>query len=176
MKNLRPSWQIARRCPRVVEPRLSTGRQGAQGGDVGNPTRVHRRLSSDNRPPTRSNEDVRTGTGSSQALQGYGTRGDTIYEDPASDWLAEPDGQVVQVSRYCTKDIWRYDSRLGDEHDDDGRLLNDTRAERASGSTLPAIADRLNAHSTTTPTGRTWSPGWVRKVTLQDAAHEEMVA
>jgi len=38
---------------------------------------------------------VRTGTGSSQALHGHGTRGDTIYEDPASDWLGELDGQVV---------------------------------------------------------------------------------
>src|ERR1017187_8198157 len=42
---------------------------------------------------------VRTGTGSSQALHGHGTRGDTIYEDPASDWLGELDGQVVPVSR-----------------------------------------------------------------------------
>jgi len=37
--------------------------------------------------------------GSSQALHGHGTRGDTIYEDPASDWLGELDGQVVPVSR-----------------------------------------------------------------------------
>ena len=37
--------------------------------------------------------------GSPQALHGHGTRGDSIYEDPTSDWLGELDGQVVQVSR-----------------------------------------------------------------------------
>ena len=34
---------------------------------------------------------------------------------------------MVKISRFCTENIWRYDSRLGDEHYDDGRLLNDTR-------------------------------------------------
>ncbi len=41
------------------------------------------------------------------------------------------------------------------------------RAERQEGSTLQAIADRLNGERVSTPTGRTWSPALVRKVTLQ---------
>jgi len=48
--------------------------------------------------------------------------------------------------------------------------------EQAGGNTLQALADRLNAEGTTTPTGRSWSPALVRKVTLPDAGHEEMVA
>jgi hypothetical protein len=54
--------------------------------------------------------------------------------------------------------------------------FGDRVIERAAGNTLQAIADRLNAQGTTTRTGRSWSPAFVRKVTLQDAGHEEMVA
>jgi len=83
-------------------------------------------------------------------LHRYGTRRDTIYEDPATDWLAEPDGQVVQVSRYCTKNIWSYDSRLGDEHDDDGRLLNDTRLVGIVTALRPnGTADESNGYGAT---------------------------
>jgi DNA invertase Pin-like site-specific DNA recombinase len=53
------------------------------------------------------------------------------------------------------------------------RLLNPAvadaiRTERAAGATLQAIADRLNAAGTLTPTGRSWSAALVRKVTMQD--------
>jgi DNA invertase Pin-like site-specific DNA recombinase len=46
-------------------------------------------------------------------------------------------------------------------------IANRIRAERTSGSTLQAVADRLNAEGTTTPSGRAWNPTLVRKVTLQ---------
>ncbi len=55
------------------------------------------------------------------------------------------------------------------------RLLDPTlavriRAERAAGSTLAAVADRLNVEGIRTPTGREWTPATVRKITLQEAA------
>lgn len=43
------------------------------------------------------------------------------------------------------------------------------RGERNAGATLQAVASRLNAETITTPTGRSWSPALVRKVTLQVA-------
>lgn len=46
-------------------------------------------------------------------------------------------------------------------------LAADIRAQRAAGSTLQAIADRLNTAGTLTPTGRLWTPTLVRNVTLQ---------
>ena len=52
----------------------------------------------------------------------------------------------------------------------DPDLADRIRSERADGSTLQAIADRLNAERKCTPTGRPWSPALVRKVTLQEAA------
>jgi DNA invertase Pin-like site-specific DNA recombinase len=66
--------------------------------------------------------------------------------------------------------------RLGRPRSLDPAVADRIRAERAAGNTLQAIADRLNAEGTATPTGRSWSPALVRKVTLQDAGHEEMVA
>lgn len=41
------------------------------------------------------------------------------------------------------------------------------RCERAAGRTLQAIADMLNNAGRTTPTGRSWSPALVRKITMQ---------
>jgi Recombinase len=43
------------------------------------------------------------------------------------------------------------------------------RSERAAGATLQAIADGLNADGIETPTGKSWSPALVRRVTLQEA-------
>jgi DNA invertase Pin-like site-specific DNA recombinase len=57
--------------------------------------------------------------------------------------------------------------RLGRPRQLDPAIADLIRAERASGATFQAIADRLNAEGTTTPTGRPWSPTLVRKVTLQ---------
>lgn len=42
------------------------------------------------------------------------------------------------------------------------------RAERDAGSTLQAIADRLNTDGLLTPSGCVWSPSLVRKVTVQE--------
>ncbi len=51
-------------------------------------------------------------------------------------------------------------------------IANRIRAERSAGSTLQAVADRLNAEGTTTPSGRPWNPTLVRKVSLQtDQGH-----
>jgi DNA invertase Pin-like site-specific DNA recombinase len=51
----------------------------------------------------------------------------------------------------------------------DAATADRIRSARAQGSTLQAIADTLNIEGTLTPTGRTWSPALVRKVTLQAA-------
>lgn len=51
----------------------------------------------------------------------------------------------------------------------DAATADRIRSARAQGSTLQAIADTLNSEGTLTPTGRTWSPALVRKVTLQAA-------
>jgi DNA invertase Pin-like site-specific DNA recombinase len=57
--------------------------------------------------------------------------------------------------------------RLGRPRQVEAALGVRVRAERASGATLQAIADGLNAEGITTPTGRSWSPALVRRVTLQ---------
>ena len=59
--------------------------------------------------------------------------------------------------------------RLGRPRLVDAELGDRIRSERTAGTTLQAIADRLNAEGITTPTGRSWSPALVRRVTLQDA-------
>jgi DNA invertase Pin-like site-specific DNA recombinase len=46
-------------------------------------------------------------------------------------------------------------------------IANRIRAERIAGSTLQAVANRLNSEGTTTPTGRRCSPTLIRKVALQ---------
>lgn len=51
----------------------------------------------------------------------------------------------------------------------DPELAADIRAQRAAGSTLQAIADRLNTAGRLTPTGKQWTPTLVRQVTLQAA-------
>jgi DNA invertase Pin-like site-specific DNA recombinase len=52
----------------------------------------------------------------------------------------------------------------------DPKIAERIRSHRASGATLQAIAADLNISGIKTPTGRSWSPALVRKVTLQDAA------
>ena len=42
------------------------------------------------------------------------------------------------------------------------------RTERRDGRTLQAIANGLNAEQIATPTGKSWSPALVRKITLQE--------
>jgi len=63
--------------------------------------------------------------------------------------------------------------RLGRPRLLEPRLAERIRAERATGSTLAAIADRLNAEQVNTPTGRQWTPATVRKITLQAPADED---
>ena len=58
--------------------------------------------------------------------------------------------------------------RLGRPRVVDTALGDRIRTERAAGATLQAIADGLNADGFTTPTGRSWSPALVRRVTLQE--------
>lgn len=57
--------------------------------------------------------------------------------------------------------------RLGRPRILDPEVADRIRIRRAEGATLQLIADELNADSVTTPSGRTWSPALVRKVTLQ---------
>lgn len=57
--------------------------------------------------------------------------------------------------------------RLGRPRQLDPIIAAEIRTARASGETLQAVASRLNAEGTTTPTGRPWSPTLVRKVSLQ---------
>jgi DNA invertase Pin-like site-specific DNA recombinase len=57
--------------------------------------------------------------------------------------------------------------RLGRPRQLDRTIARRIQAERAEGSTLQAIADRLNSEGTTTPSGRLWSPALVRKIALQ---------
>lgn len=59
--------------------------------------------------------------------------------------------------------------RLGRPRLLDGAVADRIRSARQAGSTLQAIADRLNSDGVTTPTGRSWSPALVRKITLQPA-------
>ena len=51
-------------------------------------------------------------------------------------------------------------------------IANRIRAERTSGSTLQAVADRLNAEGTTHRAGEAWNPTLVRKVALQADRHD----
>jgi len=62
--------------------------------------------------------------------------------------------------------------RLGRPRLLDPRLAERIRAERSAGSTLQAIAERLNAEQVRTPTGREWTPATIRKITLQAPADE----
>jgi len=62
--------------------------------------------------------------------------------------------------------------RLGRPRLLEPRLAERIRAERATGSTLASIADRLNAEQVNTPTGRQWTPATVRKITFQAPADE----
>jgi DNA invertase Pin-like site-specific DNA recombinase len=57
--------------------------------------------------------------------------------------------------------------RLGRPRLLDPVIARRIRDERSEGATLQAIADRLNAEQTLTPTGRLWSPALVRKVALR---------
>ena len=63
--------------------------------------------------------------------------------------------------------------RLGRPRLVDPALAERIRAERTAGSTLAAVADRLNAENIRTPTGREWTPATVRKITLQVPADED---
>jgi DNA invertase Pin-like site-specific DNA recombinase len=65
--------------------------------------------------------------------------------------------------------------RLGRPRALDPAIAERIRAERATGATLQAIADGLNAAGITTPTARPWSPALVRKIALQ-APETEAVA
>lgn len=49
------------------------------------------------------------------------------------------------------------------------------RSRRAEGATLQVIADELNDDTITTPSGRSWSPALVRKVTLQEPTRSSPV-
>jgi DNA invertase Pin-like site-specific DNA recombinase len=59
--------------------------------------------------------------------------------------------------------------RLGRPRLVDTELGDRIRSERAAGATLQAIADGLNGDGIETPTGKSWSPALVRRVTLQEA-------
>jgi DNA invertase Pin-like site-specific DNA recombinase len=61
--------------------------------------------------------------------------------------------------------------RLGRPRTLDPTVADRIRSRRAKGATLQAIADELNIDAVTTPSGRTWSPALVRKVTLQEPSH-----
>ncbi len=63
--------------------------------------------------------------------------------------------------------------RLGRPRLLDPTLADRIRAERTAGSTLAAVADRLNVEGVRTPTGREWTPATVRKITLQAPADED---
>jgi len=58
--------------------------------------------------------------------------------------------------------------KLGRPRALDSAVADRIRDERSGGLTLQAIADGLNADRILTPTGKTWSPALVRKITLQD--------
>jgi DNA invertase Pin-like site-specific DNA recombinase len=66
--------------------------------------------------------------------------------------------------------------RLGRPRQLDPSIAARIRSRRSKGATLQAIADELNAGEINTPSGRTWSPALVRKVTLQRPASEKEVA
>lgn len=57
--------------------------------------------------------------------------------------------------------------RLGRPRLLDPSVADEIHRSRASGETLQAIANRLNATGITTPSGKNWSPTLVRKVALQ---------
>ncbi len=83
--------------------------------------------------------------------------------------VAEWERQVIaQRTRDALKALKASGVKLGRPRLLDPGLADRIRAERDTGATLQAIADRLNAAGTTTPTGRSWSPALVRKVTLQE--------
>jgi hypothetical protein len=84
---------------------------------------------------------------------------------------------VLPLQRDCPDRTLRTAGvRLGRPRQLDHAIANRIRAERTSSATLQAIADRLNAEGTTTPTGRSWSPTLVRKVALQDPERESVAA
>jgi DNA invertase Pin-like site-specific DNA recombinase len=58
--------------------------------------------------------------------------------------------------------------RLGRPRMVDPSLSDRIREERIAGATLQAIADGLNAEGIKTPSGRSWSPALVRRITLQE--------
>jgi DNA invertase Pin-like site-specific DNA recombinase len=57
--------------------------------------------------------------------------------------------------------------QLGRPRTLDPAIAKKIRSLRAEGVTLQAIADELNSEGVATPSGRTWSPALVRKVSLQ---------
>jgi DNA invertase Pin-like site-specific DNA recombinase len=59
--------------------------------------------------------------------------------------------------------------RLGRPRSLDPLVADRIRSRRSAGATLQGIADELNDDAVTTPSGRTWSPALVRKVTLQES-------
>lgn len=67
-------------------------------------------------------------------------------------------------------------ARLGRPRLLDPDLAARIRSERDAGSTLQAIADRLNAEAVTTPSGRAWSATLVRKITVQDPSDQGQAA
>lgn len=67
-------------------------------------------------------------------------------------------------------------ARLGRPRLLDPGLAARIRSERRAGSTLQAIADRLNAEGVTTPSGRAWSASLVRKITVQDPSDQGQAA
>jgi len=66
--------------------------------------------------------------------------------------------------------------RLGRPRSLDPSVADRIRSRRADGATLQSIADDLNSEGITTPSGRTWSPALVRKVTLQESAQSQALA
>lgn len=58
--------------------------------------------------------------------------------------------------------------RLGRPRSLDPAIANRIRSRRGKGATLQMVADELNADGIGTPSGRTWSPALVRKITFQE--------
>ena len=59
--------------------------------------------------------------------------------------------------------------RLGRPRRLDPVIADRIRSRRKGGETFQGIADELNARTITTPSGRSWSPALVRKITLQES-------
>jgi DNA invertase Pin-like site-specific DNA recombinase len=57
--------------------------------------------------------------------------------------------------------------KLGKPRQVPAEVADRIRSQRSAGLTLQAIADGLNGESITTPSGGSWSPALVRKITLQ---------